>query len=717
MAKRGLKPRISKKKLSKSSNEDIYSPIDPEFGISKVGLGSVIICTFLVYYFTSFPTLTAGDSGELLSASCTLGVAHPPGYPLFIWINKIAMVIGDFFNLCPARSGNLLAVILSSVSSGLIYLTIEACTDGDIISSMFGSLMCAFSPLIWQYSIQAEVFALNNVIISTLAYLSVCYFRYSKKYALIGAFFVGIAGSNQHTSIFLVAPIVLSVILESRSFFSDNLEKFVLYFLAGFSPYIHLPIASFLNAKVRWGDQKSISGFLTHLLRREYGTFQLASSQIAGSVPYVARLQTYIMDFLSQSLFVGAFCAFYGVYHLFQSNKRQPVPETRKALTIFCWSILIYILVFHYLNNLDHKPILLGVQMRFWMQPNILLFILSGFGLHLFSRNAKLNRIFKISFVFSLLVSQISWNYDDSNRSQEDLFSKFASMHLKSMPNSSIILVNGDTNHYSFSYSHFCENVRADDIDLISVDHMSFTWFHHQFSNHPNVKFPKQYYNPFIPQGYSFLDFFEANIKRPIYICGSLRDDDPTTKGNLDSIKVGMCQRLILKEKLEDLDKSQKFLLLKQGYLSVPSLTQYGGYHSVKHSIYTWESKLFRESYFALTDLFVEISSQAVLIITNFENNIDSNDLYSRDMVILGSLVCDKMVTYFEEPFLFNMRPIDASGYRMIGFFYGKHSQIEESNSKNLAEKMFYWWSKYVERSPADEKISRFINEKINPFK
>lgn len=47
-------------------------------------------------------------------------------------------------------------------------------------------------------------------------------------------------------------------------------------FLAGFVPYIYLPISSYLNrARWSWGDQTSLHGFLTHLLRAEYGTFSL----------------------------------------------------------------------------------------------------------------------------------------------------------------------------------------------------------------------------------------------------------------------------------------------------------------------------------------------------------------------------------------------------------------------------------------------------------
>ena len=47
-------------------------------------------------------------------------------------------------------------------------------------------------------------------------------------------------------------------------------------FVLGMIPYLYIPFASFLNiARWTWGDQRSISGFVNHVLRTEYGTFNL----------------------------------------------------------------------------------------------------------------------------------------------------------------------------------------------------------------------------------------------------------------------------------------------------------------------------------------------------------------------------------------------------------------------------------------------------------
>ena len=68
--------------------------------------------SFSLYSFTLAPTVTAEDSGELVTAAATLGVAHPPGYPLWC-------ILGKVFTYLPvgtvAWRVNLLSAVLGSI--------------------------------------------------------------------------------------------------------------------------------------------------------------------------------------------------------------------------------------------------------------------------------------------------------------------------------------------------------------------------------------------------------------------------------------------------------------------------------------------------------------------------------------------------------------------------------------------------------------------------
>src|SRR5262245_34076162 len=51
-----------------------------------IGAGVVAAIAFALYALTVQPSVPPGDSGELISAAASQGVAHPPGYPLYMLI-------------------------------------------------------------------------------------------------------------------------------------------------------------------------------------------------------------------------------------------------------------------------------------------------------------------------------------------------------------------------------------------------------------------------------------------------------------------------------------------------------------------------------------------------------------------------------------------------------------------------------------------------------
>jgi hypothetical protein len=54
------------------------------------GAAAVGLIAFLIYALTVEHTVPTGDSGELIATAYVLGVAHPPGYPLWTMLAHIA---------------------------------------------------------------------------------------------------------------------------------------------------------------------------------------------------------------------------------------------------------------------------------------------------------------------------------------------------------------------------------------------------------------------------------------------------------------------------------------------------------------------------------------------------------------------------------------------------------------------------------------------------
>src|SRR5436189_4478224 len=55
--------------------------------------GTVFLAALLLYSWTLAPTVTLTDSGELILAAQGLGVAHPPGFPLWVMIAHLASLV------------------------------------------------------------------------------------------------------------------------------------------------------------------------------------------------------------------------------------------------------------------------------------------------------------------------------------------------------------------------------------------------------------------------------------------------------------------------------------------------------------------------------------------------------------------------------------------------------------------------------------------------
>src|SRR6478752_1455462 len=63
------------------------------FQAELVCAGAVFLVALVVYSWTLAPTVTLTDSGELIVAAYGLGVAHPPGTPLWVMLAHLASLV------------------------------------------------------------------------------------------------------------------------------------------------------------------------------------------------------------------------------------------------------------------------------------------------------------------------------------------------------------------------------------------------------------------------------------------------------------------------------------------------------------------------------------------------------------------------------------------------------------------------------------------------
>ena len=94
-------------------------------GSQFVGVGrrwAALAVPLLVYLLTLAPTITwahdGADGGDLITAAYTLGVPHPPGYPVYC-------LLGHLFAHLPLRDVAWRLNLMSAVGAGLAALGLQ----------------------------------------------------------------------------------------------------------------------------------------------------------------------------------------------------------------------------------------------------------------------------------------------------------------------------------------------------------------------------------------------------------------------------------------------------------------------------------------------------------------------------------------------------------------------------------------------------------------
>src|SRR5260370_26406680 len=138
-----------------------------------------------------------------------------------------------------------------------------------------------------------------------------------RKVAYLGALVFGLGMSNPHTCLFYGLPIMIWILITGRAQLWTVRRLLVIAssFLAGLLPYVYLPLADLHAAAFSWGNTSTAEGFVAHVLRREYGTFQLGpgASNVGGN--FLLGLRGYFAALPGGAASVGLFVALFGLYY------------------------------------------------------------------------------------------------------------------------------------------------------------------------------------------------------------------------------------------------------------------------------------------------------------------------------------------------------------------------------------------------------------------
>jgi hypothetical protein len=290
--------------------------------------GLTLLVALLVYCITLAPTVTLVDSGELIVAARSLGVAHPPGFPLYVLLAHLATwpPVGNVavrVNLASAVFGALATAVTALLSAQMVLgMDVQAITlkrpparlrnadQPDIgsglvwLPAIVAALLLAFSRTLWSYATVAEVYTLNTLLIAVVFFV-VLRWRYditaspslaTDRRLYAAAFLLGLALGVHHVSVVLALPAIALLLYRTRAQVFRNKAMIFATFcaLAGLAVYAYLPIAAARAPLLNWGDPRTLQRFWWHITGRQFQAyFSLSpasvSSQLATFAGFAGR--------------------------------------------------------------------------------------------------------------------------------------------------------------------------------------------------------------------------------------------------------------------------------------------------------------------------------------------------------------------------------------------------------------------------------------------
>ncbi len=229
------------------------------------------VLALAVYWRTLAPSVTLEDSGSFIAAAHTLGVAHPPGYPLWC-------LLAHGFTWLPlgtvAWRVNLFSAVCAAAAAWMLYLTAWRLTRSRP-ASVAALLALAFSGIFWSQALIAEVYTLNALLCGCALYCAVRWRQSGARGWLYGLALTGGLGLANHSTFALavLAPGVWAAWRHWRMLLRPRvLAACMALGLAGLSVYAYLPWRARAQPPVNWGNPVTLRAAVNHALRRAYYT-------------------------------------------------------------------------------------------------------------------------------------------------------------------------------------------------------------------------------------------------------------------------------------------------------------------------------------------------------------------------------------------------------------------------------------------------------------
>jgi hypothetical protein len=259
-----------------------------------------LIC-FAVYLSTMCRTVSFIDAGELAAVACTLGIAHPTGYPLFSILAHCFLWIPIPFE--EILRLNIFSAFITALGVGVFYHALVAASrlsramkrnagekkrEEGIelpIAASVSALVFGFSTTVRSQSVEIEVYGLHIalILLTLLAFfeglrMDLNGSGHIPHQMVAAAFLLGLSFGNHMTTI-LIVPALFFLYLKNYGLNREMVlrsARLFPFFALGLSVYLYLPIRARTQPPMNWGYAAEPERLLWHVSGKQYRSWMFS---------------------------------------------------------------------------------------------------------------------------------------------------------------------------------------------------------------------------------------------------------------------------------------------------------------------------------------------------------------------------------------------------------------------------------------------------------
>ena len=230
-----------------------------------LGDAALVVLAFALYVRTLAPSVLPADSGEFQLVSYVLGIAHPPGYPLYTLLGKV-------FTLLPFGDVAFRVNLLSAVISAVILWLLSRCirlVSSSSLAGWLGAGCLGVASTFWAQATTANIRSLMVLLVAAQVYELLAYERTGKQGHLIAfALALGLGVSHHSSMLPLMVPYLVFLLLSAhretrraRTWFRPAAA-----FVMGLVVLLYLPLRSRMNPAFDPAPIRTLADFAGHVL-------------------------------------------------------------------------------------------------------------------------------------------------------------------------------------------------------------------------------------------------------------------------------------------------------------------------------------------------------------------------------------------------------------------------------------------------------------------